>query len=220
MEQQGWEHDLFFPTRVCVKQSGDPALLSDLKSMFKEEKRFLREDYPDVADSENLALLDQKYPVLKHVKDFMLSGMIDWLKAEGVEGEFTVKTHLFANYSKKGGFVPFHNHLSNVSGVFYVSVPDFNDKPLFFQGTHADYWRQDQGVLILHDPRFNASLAEHTSKQYAKFFPRPGMGIIFPSYLYHSVTPHFEDEDRVSLAINFSVIDNNDIPMPSDIIKL
>jgi hypothetical protein len=68
--------------------------------------------------------------------------------------------------------------------------------------TVLQYWRPDQGALILHDPRFNASLCGGWH-YHAKVFPRPGVMVFFPSFLWHEVTPHVADQPRLSVAANF-----------------
>lgn len=200
-----WDQKLFFPTRVITAQSDDHSMVEDLRAMFRTEEKYHDQSFNDRSDEENL--LDQagKYPVLDRLKRFMWDGMTAWLKAENISGDFAVHTTVFPNYSKKGAFVPAHNHIAHVSGVYYVDLPDFKGQDLYVQEDGRRYWAQDKGVLILHDPRFNASLAEITEQNYAKVFPRTGMAIIFPSYLWHSVTPHAEDKDRISIAFNYTL---------------
>jgi hypothetical protein len=68
-----------------------------------------------------------------------------------------------------------------------------------------DYFAAEDGVLVLHDPRFNANLAAVRARDYVKVFPRPGLMLIFPGYLWHSVTPHLGDFHRLALSANFSL---------------
>ncbi len=219
--EAAWDHKLYFPTRVVTKHSGDEVMVEGLREMFRAEKKYSSKYFEKIADLEDMMDHSNQYPVLTKLKEFMWDGMLSWLKAEGIQGEFGVQTHVFPNYGKKGAYVPAHNHQAQVSGVYYVDIPDVNEKQdLFVQEDTKRYWALDPGVLILHDPRGNASLAELSEKNYVKFFPRPGMGIIFPSYLWHSVTPHQSEKDRISIAFNFTIISKEERGMAVEPLKL
>ena len=58
---------------------------------------------------------------------------------------------------------------------------------------------------MLHDPRFNANLAAVQVSDYVKVFPRPGLLLVFPGYLWHSVTPHLGDFHRLAISGNFHI---------------
>lgn len=208
-----WDQHLFFPTRVVTAHSQDQQMIDGLRHLFHAEKKYSDPKFNDVSDEENMLDQSERYPAMAQLKKFMWDGMMSWLREEGVKGDFFVQTHVFSNYGKKGAFVPVHNHDAHVSGVYYVDIPGKIEEEMFVQDR---YWAQEHGVLLLHDPKFNASLAELTEKNYVKVFPRPGMGIIFPSYLWHSVTPHFEDQDRVSIAFNFKITSKEDHNLPRE----
>lgn len=220
MKQKQWEHHLYFPTRVITCEAGDNDMRQGLLLMFEKEDRFRSKNYASVADLENLIEMADRYPAIMQLHEFMKRGMMSWLEAENIKGNFTVHSNYFANYSKRGEFVPFHNHIANISGVYYVDVPDFSENDVMLAGDNKQYWKMDYGTLLLHDPRYNSSLAELKMKNYVKVFPRPGMGIIFPSYLGHSVTPHNETKDRKAIAVNFTLIDHDETPMHKEDIVL
>ncbi len=198
-----WDQHLLFPTRVITAQSNDEEMIADLAAMFTGDDQFRDPHFVDKSDTDNLLDRADRHPVLNRLKDFMWKGMLAWLDAEGSSGSFKVSSFFFPNYLRTGGFVPAHNHLGSLSGVFYVKVPRFAHAEALVQGDEAQYWHLDYGALILHDPRFNSSQVELSQKTYAKVFPRPGMAILFPSYLWHSVTPHLGDDDRIAIAVNF-----------------
>ncbi len=211
-----WEHKLFFPTRVMTAHSDDPSMLDGLRQLFRSEDRYRDAKFAEIADEENMMDYAARYPAIAMLKKFMWDGMVSWLRAEDITGEFVVQVQVFSNYSKKGAYVPAHNHEAHVSGVYYVDIPGKCTNDIFVQGDSRRYWAQDPGVLILHDPRFNSSLVELANNTYVKMFPRSGMGIIFPSYLWHSVTPHFEDQDRISIAFNFIIHPKARFAMPTE----
>lgn len=66
------------------------------------------------------------------------------------------------------------------------------------------YWRQEEDVLSLLDPRFNASLVG-ASRPDARVHPKPRLLILFPAFPRHEVSPHFSDALRVSVAANFKL---------------
>lgn len=220
MSHKQWEHHLYFPTRVITCEAGDDDMRRGLLSMFEKEDRFRSKDYASIADLENLIEMADRYPAIMQLHEFMKKGMMSWLEAENIKGNFTVHSNYFANYSKRGEFVPFHNHIANISGVYYVDVPDFSENDVMLAGDNRQYWKMDYGTLLLHDPRYNSSLAELDMKNYVKVFPRAGMGIIFPSYLGHSVTPHNEEKDRKAISVNFTLIAHDETPMHKEEIAL
>lgn len=213
-----WEHHLLFPTRILIQQNHNESMRQSLSAMFDTEPCFHEEHFADVADARNLMDLANAHPALTQLKQFFLDGARAWLSAESIKGNYQVHSYLFPNFSKSTEFVPAHNHIAHLSGVYYVDVPDYGDQPLLHSGDHKDYWHMDYGVLILHDPKFNASLAELKMANYAKLFPKPGLGILFPSYLWHSVTPHL-GEKRASIAVNFTFTPEN-TPLPDEMIRL
>ena len=71
----------------------------------------------------------------------------------------------------------------------------------------SDYWRPDEGALILHDPRFNASLmGAGTSTQN---FPAAGRHDFLPLLSLARGHPHRAKEPRLSVAANFSLTYRN-----------
>jgi len=208
MQNDTWQNHLLFPTRVLINETCDCSMLASIQSIIENDPRFKQKNYAEIADIEGLNdLLEQE--AFKQLKQHLIDGLKAWLKLENITGDYTLVTHLFSNYAPAGDFVPAHNHIASISGVFYVRVPDFSDKPILYQGNSKDYWRMDKGVLILHDPAFNASLSGMSEQNYAKVFPREGMTILFPSYLWHSVTPHDSENARIAIAVNFELIEKS-----------
>ena len=104
-------------------------------------------------------------------------------------------TSMWGNVQYKNGIHALHHHPnSNMSGVYYVSVPD------------------DSGKLRIRDPNILARMAEPpfdqhtlTSANSMEFSPKEGRLIIFPSYLEHEVMPHGSELPRVSVSYNIRV---------------
>jgi hypothetical protein len=73
------------------------------------------------------------------------------------------------------------NAFHYISGVVYVKVPE-----------------GDSGTLQFASPyEFNYSYPHK---------PKEGELVLFPTYVGHSVTPNYSQEDRISLAFNAQII--------------
>lgn len=86
-----------------------------------------------------------------------------------------------------------HSHTNNynLSGVYYVNVP------------------QDSGDIVFRDPRPGALSAPYRlfkdDCDHASFTPFVGLTILFPSYLEHFVLPSRSDEDRISISFDLTL---------------
>ena len=58
---------------------------------------------------------------------------------------------------------------------------------------------------MLHDPRLNANLVGLGHRDHVKVFPRPGLMLLFPAFLWHSVTPHLGELPRLSFSMNVTL---------------
>lgn len=138
------------------------------------------------------------------------------------------------NISGKGALNMLHNHgTSSYAAVLYTSVPPmcsaqadiYQDKgALLFRlsrGSGSKFIEPDED---LHVARMSTTTtnegdsekcessdgdAENCessdgSIQYAKIQPQAGTLVVFPGWLPHSVTPHFDEDDRVCFASNWS----------------
>jgi uncharacterized protein (TIGR02466 family) len=79
------------------------------------------------------------------------------------------------------------------SGVYYVTAGDTNAAA--------------SGTLAFTDPRTAALMVVHPYNPFKgsnriTLIPEPGMMIVFPSFLYHSVDPYLGQSPRISIAFN------------------
>lgn len=121
------------------------------------------------------------------------------LQAHDIEGQGWI------NINGQGAFNTPHDHAGfQWSGCYYVAVPETT------QGR--------SGQIEFLDPR--GGLSGNTlpgSRVYATKFqvrPRPGLLVIFPSYLRHWVYPNMEDAERMSIAFNAKIVHRRR-PQPS-----
>lgn len=102
---------------------------------------------------------------------------------------------LWVNLLRSGGAHSGHLHPhSAISGTFYVSVPP------------------GSGALRLEDPRLpmmmaappRAPQAPEDSRSFVYVEPRPGMVLLWESWLRHEVTPSAGTGERISVSFNYS----------------
>lgn len=204
---EGTNHNLF-PTPVKLFELEEPVMNVELADFFTHHPRFSNTDQAEMSDVTTLMDHAGEAPALARLEGLFLACLKNYCREIGWRGEFDLSMQMFPNVAPRGHYVPSHNHVSHISAVYYVQVQP-SDKPLLVSDESArDYWRPEEGALILHDPRFNASL-QGGWQYHAKVFPRPGVMIFFPSFLWHEVTPHQADSPRFSVAANFTLAYRN-----------
>ena len=202
-----------FATPVMTVEHDRPAMNAALAAHFLADPRYWRADQAEISDSLNLADLSGEVPAFADLKDLFLSALADYCRDVGFSGAYDLSMQMFPNVAPKGHYVPSHNHVAHVAAVYYVQTPAFAGRPVIdARAPISDYWRPEEGVLILHDPRFNASLMG-AWQHFARVYPRPGLLILFPAFLWHEVTPHFSDAPRLSVAANFTLRPKGDAPV-------
>ncbi len=204
---EGTTHKLF-PTPVTLFELGEPEMNKELAAFFADNPRFHSRDQAEQSDVTTLMEYANEVPALNRLENLFLACLTNYCREIGWQGDFDLAMQMFPNVAPKGHYVPSHNHVSHISAVYYVQTQP-SDKPLLVSDESVrDYWRPDEGALILHDPRFNASL-QGGWQYHAKVFPRPGVMLFFPSFLWHEVTPHQAEEPRLSVAANFTLAYRN-----------
>lgn len=92
---------------------------------------------------------------------------------------------LWINVNPPGAFNMPHIHGCELSGAFYVSVP------------------QNSGRFVVIDPRQRVSMSSYRIKeQNYPVQPTEGTCLIFPSWLEHYVEPNNSNEPRISISFN------------------
>lgn len=194
----------FFPTRVVTIQFPDTAFLNgELCDLF--ERRPDLDDRDNMhPDAQNLVRLADSVPAIKELRSMFVTGVKHWLDAEKITGAEGVDLLLFSNRMGCGDFTIVHNHPADLIGIYYARTADSDRQPIV-PADGEDYFDADDGVLVLHDPRFNANLTTVSNRDHIKIFPRPGLMLIFPAYVWHSVTPHRGDFHRLAFSMNFTL---------------
>jgi hypothetical protein len=198
------DHALF-PTRLLTIQFADTdSLNAELCRLFESRAEFAG-GFNMHPDGLNLLRLADRVPAIARLRDWFVEAAKRWLAAEGVTEVAGADLVLFSNYAGRGEFTLVHNHNADLVGIYYARTAA-NDRPPVQRPDDADdYFDPGDGVLVLHDPRFNANLTAVGHHNYIKIVPRPGLMLIFPGYLWHSVTPHRGESHRLSFAMNITL---------------
>jgi hypothetical protein len=155
-------------------------------------------------DAQNLLRLADTVPAIERLRSMFIAGAKHWLEVEGIAGPEGIDLLLFSNRMGRGESTIVHNHNTDLIGIYYASTAVSNRPPID-PGSDDDYFDVGDGLLVLHDPRFNANLTSVGHRDHIKVFPRPGLMLIFPAYVWHSVTPHRGEFHRLSFAMNFTL---------------
>lgn len=115
-------------------------------------------------------------------------------KAEDIPDEYAPVVHrAWSNVERKGDFVRNHVHPWSVwSGVYYAQV-DERSGDLFFEDPRPAH----KALAWPHAKGENRGLVQ--------FRPRPGMLVVFPSWLEHYTDPSRSENERVCVAFNASL---------------
>ena len=144
-------------------------------------------------------------PCVRELREFMLDGVARTVMAATTLGpqelgQFTLHNHTWFHITRYAGSFISHNHpMASWSAVYCVRAGE--EVPA----------RPDSGVLRLFDPRQGANAFRDPANANLRpaFALRPlelrlseGQMIVFPSYLYHEVTPFYGRDLRITVATN------------------
>jgi uncharacterized protein (TIGR02466 family) len=108
------------------------------------------------------------------------------------------------------------NKPTGIHGIQRPIFPKELDTPHYHQGPKmiAVYYIKAEpncGDILFHDPRGGTDWPDltavndsngKTQRTYHRVTPKPGMLVMFPSYLIHSVEPNYSDSLRLSIAMS------------------
>lgn len=195
---------VFFPTRVVTIQFPDTAPLNAELCDLLERRPELDDRGNMHPDALNLVRLADTVPAIEQLRSMFITGVKHWLEAERITGPEAVDLLLFSNRMGRGDFTIVHNHPADLIGIYYARTADSDRQPID-PADGEDYFDAGDGVLVLHDPRFNANLTTVSNRDHIKVYPRPGLMLIFPAYVWHSVTPHRGDFHRLAFSMNITL---------------
>lgn len=194
----------FFPTRVVTIQFPDTEPLNAELCDLLERRPEIDDRSNTHPDAVNLLRLAEIVPAIAQLRSLFIAGAKHWLEAEGIAGAEGLDLLLFSNRMGRGESIIAHNHNTDLIGIYYARTAVSDRQPIQ-PADGEDYFEAGDGVLVLHDPRFNANLTTVCPRDHIKVFPRPGLMLIFPAYIWHSVTPHRGEFHRLAFSMNFTL---------------
>jgi uncharacterized protein (TIGR02466 family) len=189
-------HSLF-PTLLYEAELGDTALLDDLAHAIRSLARddaagagWSRDKgYAGYTSYASLNDLPKRDPVIADLAKRLARHASTF--AEECDFGLTRKPRLdslWVNLLKSGGHHAGHNHPhSIISGTFYVEVP------------------AGSGAIRFEDPRLPLMMAAPPREQsFVTVDPRPGLLLLWESWLRHEVLPGKGRGERLSISFNFA----------------
>jgi uncharacterized protein (TIGR02466 family) len=138
-------------------------------------------------------------------RDPAFADLARWLTRQA--GQFAAAAHLdygakkprldslWVNILKPGGSHSGHIHPhSSLSGTLYLEVP---------AGAGAIRFEDPRLPFLMHSPPRTADAPE-AARNFVHVAPRPGLLLLWESWLRHEVMPNAAKADRVSISFNFS----------------
>jgi len=168
--------------------------LAELIEKLESGNRDLTTDY--LSDN----LLTHEQPVVHWLRECINKTAVDYLQRQGLDYPVDWTLHGWANINRLGDYHDLHNHPhSYLSGTYYVAIPAGDAQV----GSRNDL---SSGAISFYDPRPQANMNAirgdaQISPQYT-IYPRPGMILMWPSFLHHLVHPNLTQEKRISISFN------------------
>ena len=165
--------------------------------LFKQEMLSEEVDSPNYGErSKNSYILDE--PESKELKDFILSLVDQYGKMLGYDYESYRFGQSWISYKHPGQHHTMHSHPNSlISGVFYYGEPTDNTPAVKFHKMEGGFNSSYLAPKLVKDKRG----LKHAQKEFSIEFT-PGLLLLFPSYLHHSVPLNKTEKTRCSLAFN------------------
>jgi len=194
----------YFATKLYEAELGDPALLDELAHSIRTlaiddraGRRWSRDKgykgYTSYASLDDLPRRDPAFADLarlltKHAAAFAANLAFDLPRKPRLDS-------LWVNLLKPGGHHASHLHPHSIlSGTLYVEAPPGSGS-IRFEDPRS-------GLMMAAPPRRDDAPAE--LKPFATLTPRPGLILLWESWLRHEVLPGTAKADRLSISFNFA----------------
>lgn len=100
---------------------------------------------------------------------------------------FDLESYVFFNYTTGSAFTPVHDHLieADLICIYYALAPEREERH------DTSYYKLDEGLLVLHDPRADARVDRRRpeTRDHFRVYPKANRLVIHPAHVRHSVTP-------------------------------
>ena len=163
-------------------------MLDDYENLNKEllavaGKYRMGENYFGIPETQKLA--DQVVPIVRKVADEC--GYTQPFTISGRQNPMAVGQNN----------TPHHHPDCMFAVVYYVKVPEKSGDILL---------HDPRGSILWQDPEARTDVNWQSYRPYHKITPVPGMLLIFPGYVVHSVEHNLSDDVRISIAISIFII--------------
>ena len=186
-----------FETKLYEADLGDDALLEELahsiRSLSQDDgagRRWSKEhSYSGYTSYASLNDLPKRDPVIAGLAKLLIRNAAKFAEESGFDLPRKPKLDsLWVNLLKSGGHHSGHIHPhSLISGTFYVEVPS------------------GSGPIRFEDPRLGLMMAAPTRpNMFVTVAPRPGLLLMWESWLRHEVLPGAGRGERLSISFNFA----------------
>ncbi len=187
-----------WPTTFLRRSLGNTDAANESLLALILEAEASRDDMTVEYASENL--FSRSEPAIEWLKQCINKTVADYFKKMAVSYDVEWSIQGWANVNRIGDYHNLHNHPhSYLSGTYYIAVPDSNEKA---RG-RSDL---NPGAISFFDPRPQANMTAvagdgQIDPEY-RILPKPGMLLLWPSFLHHLVHPNLSEELRVSISFN------------------
>ena len=185
-----------FPTLLYEAELGDPELLAELshsiRTLARDDKAgqsWSRDKkYAGYTSYASLNDLPKRDPVFADLGRLITRHAAKYAQAAGFPaGRKPKLDSLWVNLLKSGGHHSGHIHPhSSISGTFYVEVP------------------AGSGAIRFEDPRLPLMMAAPPREGVITVEPRPGLLLLWESWLRHEVLAGTGRGERLSVSFNFA----------------
>lgn len=126
--------------------------------------------------------------------------------------------HSWYHITRNGGYTAVHNHpMASWSGVYCVDPGDAAPPEVVNNGTLRFLDPRSLGNAYM--DQGNAYLADMYGIAEMAFNLRPGMLLLFPSYMLHEVSPYFGQRERITVAFNAWIKDYREPAIEPSVVK-
>lgn len=186
-----------FITRLYEGHLGDGQLLAELahsiRSLAEDDeagRKWSRDhQYAGYTSYASLDDLPRRDPGIATLVKHLKKHVVDFARESGLSVAHPPRLDsLWVNLLKSSGHHSGHIHpQSQISGTFYVQVPD------------------GSGAIRFEDPRLPLMMAAPARPDsFVRVQPRPGMLLLWESWLRHEVLPGKGGGERLSISFNFA----------------
>ena len=151
--------------------------------------------------SSNILAIDN--PAIDWLKQCIHKSAVDYCRRAGMDYSIEWSLQGWGNINRLGDYHDPHNHpYAYLSGTYYIRVPAKDDS----LKNRADV---RPGCITFYDPRGSVNMtAIKNDPQVEPEFtiaPKPGMILLWPSFVMHFVHPNLSKESRISISFNLMV---------------